>query len=120
MYSPQAASQPHSTPWAAGGLVQSKNFEFLRGARPDLAALGGFAEHYAFNDAPGALAKLRHFSERVVDVVYDAFRLPRPFQPNLNDLLNEDAFRVRVPAVVQAKLHALRLHGNKAIHANQG
>lgn len=100
--------------------MQSRNFEFLRSARPDLAALGGFAEHYAFNDAPGALAKLRHFSERVVDVVYDAFRLPRPFQPNLNDLLNEDAFRVRVPTVVQTKLHALRMHGNKAIHANQG
>ncbi len=109
-----------STSPVEGGGVQSKNFEFLRNARGDLAALGGFAEHYAFNDPASALAKLRLFAERVVDLVYDTFRLPRPYQPNLNDLLNEDAFRSRVPAVVLTKLHALRMHGNKAVHANQG
>lgn len=100
--------------------MQSKNFEFLRHPRADLAALGGFAEHYAFNDPASALAKLRLFAERVVDLVYDTFRLPKPYQPNLNDLLNEDVFRSRVPAVVLTKLHGLRIHGNKAIHANQG
>ncbi len=100
--------------------MQSKNFEFLRKARGDLAALGGFAEHYAFNDPAGALAKLRLFAERVVELVYDTFRLPKPYQPNLNDLLNEAAFRTRVPTVVLTKLHGLRMHGNKAIHANQG
>jgi len=103
-----------------GEAVQSKNFEFLRDCRPDLAALGGFSEYYAFNDPASALAKLRLFTERVVDSVYDTFRLPKPYQPNLNDLLNEDAFRARVPAVVLTKLHALRMHGNKAVHANQG
>lgn len=103
-----------------GGMVQSKNFEFLRKARADLAALGGFAEHYAFNDPAGSLVKLRLFTERVVDLVYDTFRLPKPYQPNLNDLLNEDTFRARIPSVVQTKLHALRMHGNKAVHANQG
>lgn len=100
--------------------MQSKNFEFLRKARADLAALGGFAEHYAFNDPAGSLAKLRLLAERVVDLVYETFRLPKPYQPNLNDLLNEDAFRTRIPSVVQTKLHALRMHGNKAVHANQG
>lgn len=102
------------------GSVQSKNFEFLRNARADLAALGGFAEHYAFNDPAGSLVKLRLFAERVVDLVYDAFQLPKPYQPNLNDLLNEDAFRARIPTVVLTKLHALRMHGNKAVHANLG
>ena len=109
-----------STTPVEGGLVQSKNFEFLRNARGDLAALGGFAEHYAFNDPASALAKLRLFAERVVDQVYDTFRLPKPYQPNLNDLLNEDSFRSRVPTVVLTKLHGLRMYGNKAVHANQG
>ena len=98
----------------------SVNFEFLRAARPDLAALGGFAEHYAFNDPASSLAKLRLFAERVAESIYSAFRLPRPYQPNLIDLLNEESFRRVVPAVVQTKLHALRTHGNKAVHANQG
>jgi type I restriction enzyme R subunit len=117
---PSANSLAHTTSSVEGGVVQSKNFEFLRNARADLAALGGFAEHYAFNDPAGSLAKLRLLTERVVDLVYDAFRLPKPYQPNLNDLLNEDAFRARVPTVVQTKLHALRMHGNKAVHANKG
>jgi type I restriction enzyme R subunit len=103
-----------------GGGVQSKNFGFLGGARADLAALGGFAEHYAFNDPASALAKLRLFAERVTDLVFDTFQLPKPYKPNLNDLLNEDAFRTRVPGVVQTKLHALRMNGNKAVHSNHG
>lgn len=100
--------------------MQSKNFEFLRETHGDLAALGGFAEHYSFSDPASALAKLRLFAERVVELVYETFRLPKPFQPNLNDLLNEDGFKSRVPIVVTTKLHALRIHGNKAVHANQG
>ncbi|WP_412481114.1 DEAD/DEAH box helicase family protein [Azonexus sp. IMCC34839] len=109
-----------ATALVEGGIVQSKNFEFLRNTRPDLAALGGFAEHYAFNDPASALSKLRLFAERVVELVYSTFSLPKPYQPNLNDLLNEDSFRSRVPSVVVTKLHALRMHGNKAVHANQG
>ena len=120
MDSPVTNLLTQSTPSVEGGVVQSRNFEFLRNARGDLAALGGFAEHYAFNDPASALAKLRLFAERVVDLVYDTFRLPKPYQPNLNDLLNEDAFRSRVPTVVLTKLHGLRMHGNKAVHANQG
>ena len=116
---PQVSMTTSTTP-VEGGVVQSKNFEFLRERRPDLAALGGFAEHYSFNDPAGSLTKLRLFAERVVDLVYETFRLPKPYQPNLNDLLNEDAFRARIPLVVQTKLHALRMHGNKAVHANQG
>lgn len=100
--------------------MQSRNFEFLDAARADLAALGGFAEHYAFNDPASALAKLRLFAEQVTDLVFDTFHLPKPYKPNLNDLLNEDGFRARVPGVVQTKLHALRINGNKAVHANQG
>ncbi len=120
MHLSQAPLPLQSASPVEGGAVQSRNFEFLRDARADLAALGGFAEHYAFNDPAGALTKLRLFTERVVDLIYDAFRLPKPYQANLNDLLNEDAFRARIPAVVQTKLHALRMHGNKAVHANQG
>lgn len=120
MHPPPSTPLPKPAPSAEGSLVHSRNFEFLGANRADLAALGGFAEHYAFNDPASSLAKLRLLAERVADLVFDTFRLPKPYQSNLNDLLNEDAFRVRVPAVVQTKLHALRIHGNKAVHANQG
>lgn len=120
MRTPQSASLLKPASLAEGELVQSRNFEFLGAGRADLAALGGFAEHYAFNDPASSLAKLRLFAERVTELIFDSFQLPKPYKPNLNDLLNEDAFRAQVPAVVQTKLHALRINGNKAVHANQG
>lgn len=58
--------------------MHSRNFEFLREARDDLAALGGFAEHYAFNDPARPLVKLRLFAERIADLIFESFRRPSP------------------------------------------
>jgi type I restriction enzyme, R subunit len=46
--------------------MTSQNFEFLRPHHAELADLGGFAERYAFSDAPSALVKLRTFAEFLV------------------------------------------------------
>src|SRR5437660_954154 len=108
----ESAADPKAKGTRPGELVQSVNFEFMRTLRPDVAALAGFAEHYAFNDPASSLAKLRLLAERVTEAVYATFRLPRPYQPTFIDLLNEDSFRRIVPAVVQTKLHSLRTHGN--------
>src|SRR5262245_44884290 len=97
-------------------LVKSQNFEFLRPGHPELAALGGFAESYARSDPSSALVKLRTLAERVVATIYLAWRLPRPYNANLNDLLNETAFCAAVPEVVRDKLHLLRRQGNDAAH----
>ena len=43
--------------------MNSRNFEILRQAWPELAALGGFAEAYAHTDPVSALVKLRLFAE---------------------------------------------------------
>lgn len=96
--------------------MPSLNFEFLRDTWPDLAALGGFAEQYAHTDSASALVKLRTFAERMVIGIYDRLGLVLSPQPNLIDLLNGHAFRKAIPRVVQDKLHAVRIHGNKAAH----
>ncbi|MEW4530115.1 DEAD/DEAH box helicase family protein [Maioricimonas sp. JC845] len=101
-------------------LMKSINFEFLRDGWPELAALGGFAEAYAHSDAVGAIAKLRMFGEQVVEWIHHHQKLPRPYQANFLDLLNNPPFRETVPEVVVSKLHALRMEGNKAVHGNQG
>jgi type I restriction enzyme R subunit len=98
------------------GGMKSVNFEFLRPRWQDLAALGAFAEQYAHPDPPSALVKLRSYAEQIVSFIYHQQGLPRAYQPNLNDLLNESAFQQAVPRVVVSKLHALRIHGNKAAH----
>ncbi|MCC6525913.1 MAG: DEAD/DEAH box helicase family protein [Polyangiaceae bacterium] len=102
--------QPEST------LMKSQNFEFLRPTHPELADLGGFAEAYARPDPASALLKLRTLVENVVVVIYDAYRLPRPYTDSVFDLLNEDPFRAAVPDVVLAKLHSIRKAGNRAAH----
>ena len=96
--------------------MKSTNFEFLRPAFAELADLGGFVERYTFSDPSGALVKLRLFAETMVSAIYSHHKLPRPFQFNLNDMLNDDMFVSMTPKAVRYKLHELRVQGNKAAH----
>ncbi len=96
--------------------MKSVNFEFLRERRAVLADLAGFAERYAHDDPASSLVKQRSFVERAVAAIYDTYQLRPPYSANLNDLMNETAFRQAVPEVVQNKLHAVRKAGNHAAH----
>ena len=96
--------------------MKSVNFEILRESWPELAAFGGFAESYAHADPASALVKLRLFAENLTKDIYRDLRLPKPDQPAFVDLLKNDAFAAITPKVVLNKLHALRIHGNKAAH----
>ena len=96
--------------------MKSVNFEILRDGWPELAALGAFAESYAHADPTSALMKLRLFAENLTKDIYRDLRLPKPEQSTLVDLLKNDAFCAITPKVVLDKLHALRIHGNKAAH----
>lgn len=96
--------------------MKSANFEFLRPDWKELADLGGFAEAYAYADPASALVKLRLFAENLTKDLYRDLKLPRPEQANFIDLLQGEPFSSIVPTVVIDKLHALRIHGNKAAH----
>ena len=96
--------------------MKSENFEILRDRWPELASLGGFAEAYAHADPAGALVKLRLFAENLTRDIYRDLGLPKPDQPTFIDLLKNSAFSAVTPKVVLEKLHALRIHGNKAAH----
>ena len=110
------ATPPAAKPGSVPCVMTSINFEFLRAKRRELADLGGFAEHYAFTDVPSGLVKLRMFAEALVKVVFSHHRLQMGYQSNLNDLLNDPSFKAITPAVVQDKLHLLRIKGNHAAH----
>jgi type I restriction enzyme R subunit len=96
--------------------VKSRNFEFVRARWAELASLGGFAEAYAYADPASALVKLRLFAENLTKDIYRDLRLPRPEQTAFVDLLNNQSFIAVTPKVVLDKLHAIRIHGNKAAH----
>ena len=97
-------------------IMESRNFEFLRKDFRELADLGAFAESYAFSDGVSALVKLRMFAEFLVKAVFSHYRLEASYQSTLNDLLNDPSFKAITPAVVQDKLHLLRIKGNHAAH----
>lgn len=98
--------------------MTSLNFEFLRACHRELADLGGFAERYAFSDATSALVKLRTFAESLVKAVFAHHGLQMSYQSNLLDLLSDPSFKHITPAVVQDKLHLLRVKGNHAAHGS--
>ena len=99
--------------------MKSENFEILREEWPELAALGGFAEAYVHRDPASALVKLRFFAENLTKDIYRDLGLPQPDQPTFVDLLKNPAFTAIMPKAVLDKLHALRVHGNKAAHGER-
>lgn len=99
-------------------MIHSLNFEHLRPRWPELASLCGFAEQYVHGDPESAVVKLRAFAERCVSIVYQQAGLPRAPMSSFMDLLSNDAFKSMTPAVVVEKLHAIRIHGNKAAHGD--
>lgn len=99
-------------------IMQSQNFEFLRETWPDLASLAGFAELYVYADPQSSLTKLRNFAETTVTIVYRELHLPKPTMAQFMDLLSNDAFVSVAPKVLVDKLHAIRIHGNKAAHGD--
>lgn len=96
--------------------MKSRNFEFVRTRWGELASLGGFAEAYAHADPASALVKLRLFAENLTKDIYRDLRLPKPEQATFVDLLNNESIVAITPKVVLDKLHAIRIHGNKAAH----
>ncbi|MCG7870983.1 MAG: DEAD/DEAH box helicase family protein [Candidatus Thiodiazotropha lotti] len=99
--------------------MQSQNFEYLRSRWPELASLCGFAEQYAQADPESALVKLRAYAERSVSIVYSEIGLPRPPMANFMEQLTNHSFEAVTPKVVIDKLHAIRIHGNKAAHGDK-
>jgi type I restriction enzyme, R subunit len=100
-------------------FMQSRNFEFLRAEWPELASLAGFAEAYCFNDPASANIKLRTYCETLVGGLHSRLRLPKPIPVSLMELLRNESFIAITPRVVIDKLHAIRIHGNKAAHGEK-
>lgn len=96
--------------------MQSYNFEFLRAHHSELADFGALAEKFLYLDASSALVKMRLFGETTTELIYREMGLPRPYNAQFYDLLNENAFKTAVDTSVYLKLDALRKLGNKAAH----
>ncbi len=99
--------------------MKSLNFEFLRPARPELAALSAFAEAYVHPDPASALVKLRTFAEVLTVSIFHDLGLQREKHWNLYDLLGQASFKSAIPRVVLSRLHLLRQNGNDGAHGKE-
>lgn len=99
--------------------MTSRNFEFLRLQRPELADLAGFAERYAYGDPVSAVIKLRSFGEALTWDLYRHYRLRPPVPDDFVKLLTDWQFKTAVPSIVADQLHSIRKAGNVAAHANR-
>jgi type I restriction enzyme R subunit len=98
--------------------MTSLNFEHLRSKWPQLAELGGMAEQFVHSDPEVSATKMRIFVEQMLAGIYRQLNFAIAPKPKLIDLLEGDEFKSHAPKVVQLKLDAIRIHGNKAAHGD--
>ena len=93
-----------------------KNFKFIENELPELAKLANQAEDYIYTDPESSVMKLRCFIELYVGFIYEELNLPSYGASNLFERLDNAAFSKVVESNIVAKLHAIRMKGNKAAH----
>lgn len=98
----------------------NSNFDFLLvySDFKRLAELGSAAEEYAYTDPQASLVKLRCFTELFVGNIFAALSIKIDPQSDLYTKINNRDFKKVVDSNIISKLHALRMHGNKAAHNN--
>ncbi|MDD2704957.1 MAG: DUF4145 domain-containing protein [Acidocella sp.] len=101
-------------------MEASGNFSFLAAADERLARLGALAERYFFDDAPGALIKLRQMGEFIAkDIAARNGLLPSP-GTSFDDTLRALRARAILPRQVADLFFHLKQVGNTAAHEDAG
>jgi hypothetical protein len=95
------------------------NFDFLNQKWPNLSQLGSEAEEYVFSDPQSSLMKLRCFIEVLVEKIYRDLNLYSEDSWDLFAKLKNKTFSDLINNSIMDKFHAIRVKGNKAVHANQ-
>ena len=98
----------------------STNFGFLRQEFHYVAESASYAEKHVYGDPRASCFHARHALERLVKRVYKVDRvLSPPRIQNLDNYLQEPAFRALVPEVVWQKAEFVRKDGNVAVHGKR-
>jgi len=96
--------------------LQSLNFEFLHHRWPQLYEHANYAEQYVYTDPHTAIIKLRCFAEQLVGILYRELNLPSERSDGFFEKLKLNVFIEVIDENIIAKLHAIRMLGNKAAH----
>ena len=98
----------------------SPNFDFLRQEFHYVAESASYAERHVHADPRASCFHARHALERLVKRVYKVDRvLSPPRVQNLENYLQEPAFRALAPEAVRQKAEFVRKAGNVAVHGKK-
>lgn len=95
------------------------NFAFIRATWPEVFESCVKAEANLTMDPRAACFYARRAGELVTDRIYDAAGLPLPVDSSFATSTKAPAFRREVGGGISAKLRALRLIGNDAVHSDR-
>jgi type I restriction enzyme R subunit len=98
----------------------NSNFWFLAEQDEQLARLGALAERYFFDDAPGALVKLRQLAELIAKDVAARHALLPSSSITFDEVLRTLKARGVLPPEIAGLFYALKRVGNIAVHENTG
>lgn len=98
----------------------SSNFSFLRHQDDRLARLGALAERYFFDDAPGALIKLRQLGEFIAKDVAARHALLPSQSVSFDQVLQALKLRSVLPRQIADLFYHVKRVGNEAAHENRG
>ena len=101
-------------------MAVSSNFNFLAPKDERLARLGALAERYFFDDAPGALVKLRQLGEFIAKDVAARHGLLPANSASFDDALRMLRARGLLPRQVAELFFHLKQIGNVAAHEDEG
>jgi type I restriction enzyme R subunit len=98
----------------------SSNFSFLAAKDERLARLGALAERYFFDDAPGALIKLRQLAEFIAKDVAARHGVLPSNKASFDDTLRALRLRSVLPREIADLFYHLKRMGNEAAHEDAG
>jgi len=101
-------------------MGEFSNFSFLAVQDERFARLGALAERYFYDDAPGALVKLRQLAEFIAKDVASRHALLPSTSVTFDEVLRTLRLRSVLPFDVADLFHHLRRAGNAAAHENAG
>lgn len=101
-------------------MEASGNFSFLATADERLTRLGALAERYFFDDAPGALIKLRQMGEFIAKDIAARHGLLPSTGASFDDTLRALRARSVLPRQVADLFFHLKQLGNAAVHEDTG
>jgi len=92
------------------------NFSALQSRWSRLYEHANFATSYVYSDPHAAIVKLRCYAETLVGIIYRELNIPCDKNDGFFEKIKSPVFTEIVNDEILAKLHAIRMIGNKAAH----